>query len=637
MGVVHVLQFLNPTRRLFKNMTKKEKSLQRIYFHHLSDHESTVTYHCVQSGHHDPINRIMFETCTNGIMTSSESSVTSVVCISMSEKQNPYIWKIREGVKCFAFNAPLQLVVTGGSDGAVRLWARYVTTHPVATLLGHHAAVIDVAIYQPVEQIFSYSKDAELRIWDITTHECLKIVLLNFPCLHDPQIPEHGNFPFLLLSPPLPDEIPPHLLVGCKDYLALLPLSVRQRAGREGVLTDQLGDAGSKASLSCALYNPTLQQVVTGSTDSTVCVWDLETGKKKLHISNAHGEEALSCMALESSQRRLITGARNGTIKVWNLLNGLNLHKLQPLTNSMVTGLLCLHGDRLFAVGWSQCFVEYDLASSKDLHVKANRSWKTSGPHKSDILALGHCPALGVIATATQKGEAVVWKLETQMPVLRLCKDTSMGGAPPVDCLIFLQHRAADRSLRNKGVLVSSQAGFVCFWSVTGQTHSYGQFFAPEQSEECVLTLSSNQSENTLLVCGDTAGWLHIWDISNYGLDIPEQTLSTRPPLLHRWRTHTGALRSVNVLKVDERLFILSASADGAARLWTQDGDHVGSFGQGAQWNITDPCSFQPKRNTECILTKERCDQLQSRRPDSCDSGQTSQGALSAEGPRLGN
>lgn len=51
-------------------------------------------------------------------------------------------------------------MVTGGSDRKVRLWSRYVTSSPVATLPGHHTTVLDVAIYQHVRQIFSYSRDA---------------------------------------------------------------------------------------------------------------------------------------------------------------------------------------------------------------------------------------------------------------------------------------------------------------------------------------------------------------------------------------------------------------------------------------------------------------------------------------------
>ena len=59
-----------------------------------------------------------------------------------------------------------------------------------------------------------------------------------------------------------------------------------------------------------------MRQVVTGSDDSSVAVWDIETGNKSLMFSHAHGEEEITCMAFDSGWRRLITGARNGTIKV---------------------------------------------------------------------------------------------------------------------------------------------------------------------------------------------------------------------------------------------------------------------------------------------------------------------------------
>lgn len=130
-------------------------------------------------------------------------------------------------------------------------------------------------------------------------------------------MPEHGSFPLLLVSPPLPEHAQPHLVVGCKDYLALLSLAEAKRGGGE-LLTDtgrKLGPETSPA-ISCALYNPTLRQVVTGHANSSVFLWDVTTGRRQLQILNAHGEDELTCMTLDSSQRRLITAARNGTIKV---------------------------------------------------------------------------------------------------------------------------------------------------------------------------------------------------------------------------------------------------------------------------------------------------------------------------------
>lgn len=69
----------------------------------------------------------------------------------------------------------------------------------------------------------------DLRVWDLVSHACLKSVRLLFPCQQPSGILEHGSFPFLLLSPPLSDQ--PHLVVGCRDYLALLQLSESRPAG----------------------------------------------------------------------------------------------------------------------------------------------------------------------------------------------------------------------------------------------------------------------------------------------------------------------------------------------------------------------------------------------------------------------
>uniref|UniRef100_A0A3B4WJD4 WD repeat-containing protein 49-like n=1 Tax=Seriola lalandi dorsalis TaxID=1841481 RepID=A0A3B4WJD4_SERLL len=521
-GGVHLMWFLNPSKGLFKNPSKKQNGPHRIFFPDLGEHSNMVSYRHIPNIHQEPINRVMFEPSTNVIMTSSESDTTSVAFVNVTVKREPYIWKISQGAKCFDYNASLQLMVTGGCDRAVRLWTRFVTTRPVATLPGHRATILDVAIYQPVGQIFSYSRDAELRVWDISSHHCLKTVRLQFPCLQPGRISEHGNFPFLLLSPPLPEDAQPHLVVGCKDYLALLNLAEHA--------------------------------------NSSVSLWDVETGRRRLQILNAHGEAELLCMALDSSHRRLITGARNGT--VWNLLNGLNLHKLEPVTNSEVTRLTCLHDNKLLAVGWSQRIIQYDIA---DLYVRADLSWKSSGVHKSDILVVCQCSALGVVATASHDGEVI---------------------------LLFLQHRAGDRKLRNRGVLVSSQAGCLSFWSITGQTHTY-QFYAPEQPGVRVLSLSSDQSKNTILVSGDTTGWLQIWDMSHYALDIQHKSVCERPALLQCWKAHKRGLVSVEVLEEADRLLVLTASADGSAGLWTKDGDHVGSFGQEVMWNITDAAAYQ--------------------------------------------
>ncbi|XP_034148130.1 WD repeat-containing protein on Y chromosome isoform X2 [Esox lucius] len=580
-GGVHLLRFLKPHTVLFECPFSDDNGPQRIYMKDIGDHSRLVSYQHIPAVHQEPINRILYEAHTDFIMTSSGSDASSVVIMSTSPRRTPIVWKINKGVTCFDFSRSLNLLVTGGLDPAVKLWNRFITAWPVAVLSGHSTTVLDVVIYQPLRQVFSYSKDAELRVWDISSHSCLRTVHLQFACLHPGRTPVHGNFPFLLVAPPFPSQTPPHILVSCRDYLARLELEVGGGEGRR-----IQWPAGP---VSCVLYNPTLKQVTGGFDDSSVSVWDVETGTLCLKISSAHGEEPITCMTLiGSSHRRLVTGARNGTIKVWNLLNGHNLHKLEPVSNSEITGITCLHDNKLLVVGWSRKVAQYDITGDKDVFVRADMSWKSGQQHRADILAIDHCPALGIVATGSHDGEVIVWTLDTQRPLVHLQRDTCSLAVAPVDVLYFLQRRVG---VRHTPLLLSSEAGGIYWWSITGDTHPQGQFYAPCREEQCVLGLSSDL-ENSILVTADTAGSIQVWDISQYLLSIPHEPHSSRPPLLHSWGAHEGAVVSVEVQVYTEMLFFVSGSVDGTIKLWTGEGGLVGTFGQEPHWKLGDPSSY---------------------------------------------
>lgn len=62
-------------------------------------------------------------------------------------------------MECFDYSHTLNVICTGGVDHAVRLWNPYVTVKPVAIMKGHQSSIIDLAIYEALEQVFSYDKD----------------------------------------------------------------------------------------------------------------------------------------------------------------------------------------------------------------------------------------------------------------------------------------------------------------------------------------------------------------------------------------------------------------------------------------------------------------------------------------------
>ncbi|KAJ3608214.1 hypothetical protein NHX12_025264 [Muraenolepis orangiensis] len=124
-------------------------------------------------------------------------------------------------------------------------------------------------------------------------------------------------------------------------------------------------------------------------------------------------------------------------------------------------------------------------------------SRRSEGVHKSDISSVCSCPALGLVATASDDGEVVVWRVETQGPVQRLQRDTQTSVAPPVDRLLFLQHRAAGRQWRKGAVLVSSQGGSLCFWSPTGHTQPHATRLVPNVTHGAVKMRPSPYHEGS--------------------------------------------------------------------------------------------------------------------------------------------
>lgn len=80
-----------------------------------------------------------------------------------------------------------------------------------------------------------------------------------------------------------------------------------------------------------------------------------------------------------------------------------------------------------------------------------------------------------------------------------------------------------------------------------------GQFYAPKQPEERVLSLSSDQLINNTLISGDTAGWLQIWDISQYAFDAQlEVSLCEGKKTTRMWavRLHTPEILSFHTVRL---------------------------------------------------------------------------------------
>ncbi|CAL1530117.1 unnamed protein product [Lymnaea stagnalis] len=620
-GAIHLLNFLKPVTQLFENPFKNDGGGQHIFMQDLSHHCQWVKHTVLTDIHSEIIRQVRYLPDNEAIISSSASPKNSIVICDTIGVKKSYVFKLEKGAECFDHNKNLNLLVTGSGDHIVRLWNPYVTTKPVAVLVGHATSVIGVAIHEGFRQVFSYSKDAVVKVWDTKEHVCLQTVTLKFPSALNGRMPEHGQFPVHLQGPPHSAFV-----VTCNDYIAAL------RLGKVEENTSHL-EVTHDTQLCSAIYNKFLKQVVTGCDSSTISVWDIETGNRSTVLSNAHGDEEITCINFDSTYRRLISGARNGGIKVWNFQNGHNLHKLEAVGEHEVTGILQLPEKKvILAVGWNQKIVTYDDTSADNMFIAANASWKGGQLHNDDILSADFV-APNFLVTASFDGEIIVWEADTEKIYVRLRKGqptniskklealksplmgpeerplsrtatyisrpnsrhrlshrVEKGHAPPVDKLMFLKARSSVR-FTESAMLISSEAGNLRWWNIYTSHKEMGYFYAPSIQDESVLAMCTKPNDS-LLITGDTQGIVRCWDIMEYCTKYEGFIVKSPPPLECTWKAHDSAIVSVEYIQHDAGTFILTASTDKTARLWSTEGHFIGTFGQRESWNLKTPSTW---------------------------------------------
>jgi hypothetical protein len=102
------------------------------------------------------------------------------------------------------------------------------------------------------------------------------------------------------------------------------------------------------------------------------------------------------------------------------------------------------------------------------------------------------------------------------------------------------------------------------------------------------ITFMQADVSNDYLFIGDAGGFISVWHIYD-AIDDPMLALASY------WRAHERSISSIDYVENPRILdtFLLTTCETGDISMWTLTGDHVGIFGQTAEWNLDDPISFR--------------------------------------------
>ncbi|KAK1786459.1 hypothetical protein P4O66_018145 [Electrophorus voltai] len=614
-GCVNIILMtsVGETLRLWKKLPKVE-TVPSIGIHHAVQ-SSNVTY-ISWKVHQDWITKVKYFQTIPAIVSSSnhEASALVIGCIhpstnieqqmretkegcrdgrskkitaSLSSPQqraayDQTVFSIYKGAATFDLCKKLNLLVTGGMDRLIRMWNPYVPGRPTGILKGHCAPIVYLCISSDDGRIFSVSADNAARIWDVQDQCCLFTA-------HPKASMLHGDMAACLYSSAVKG------LYVATDSLGLLSLITK-------ATVQDLSIRSHKEAVLCCGYSQAFRQVVSCTESSVIKVWDVNTGAQVFEYGGAHGQTAVTCMTFDPKGRRLVTGGRDGCLKIWNFNNG---HCLKILSREGRAEEICdcsylqVHRSSLvMSVGWGRRI---------DVYLRKG--------HKDDILCIAQCPPC-LLATSSYDGEIIVWNLGsghiqcrflTPLPpqtdealgalVFCLLLIVSCSLAHVMSCssillvlvvdrsvlsLVFLRTRALNSTSTSVASLISSgPQGHIHFWNVLNG----GKFFMSFKAV-CVRALLSKflplsdvkeRKDSPRALSQEVSGLSFLLLQSRFQQEITKLAVTQDDCLLF-------AADHIGLQLIESHQVLVTCSTDCTVRLWSINGEFIGTFGQPERW-----------------------------------------------------
>uniref|UniRef100_UPI00398F8847 cilia- and flagella-associated protein 337-like n=1 Tax=Pristiophorus japonicus TaxID=55135 RepID=UPI00398F8847 len=500
---------------------------------------------------------------------------------------------ISEGVNAFDYHPGLNLIASAAIDHRVYLWNPYVMSKPSGVLRGHLASVIAVQFSITRRQLFSFSKDKVLRIWDMHHQLCVQRIAGIFPkCL---------EFQTILYF----NETYGQLFTTFNNQLTLLEMK-----------QETVSVTSHEKPVTCVLYNSLFKQVISSDIGSTVTVWMIETGQKIKQFSGCHGNSEITTMALNATETRLFTASIDGTVKIWDF-NGHCHHKLNAGRDQAadISQILILKRSVL-VLGWERIITVFRMDSFTEFFVEPSE-WKGKPQHQNDILCAAFLPPQTLV-TGSYDGEIIVWnnnsenascrfhpcvkralqsKSDNQLQVHRVMENVSTistryqlfnPGSEDneysyvVTRIFFLEGRKNVSTMGGANLVACGGSGIVRFWD-TFKSLLLAEFEAHADAVSIIMTVDK---KSDYLITGDVNGCIKVWNIQEYCLCSSDIVITQHPPIVAAIQPHTDCISHLETCVQDDHLLILSASADCSIVLSDISGSVIGVFGQDEHWRI---------------------------------------------------
>ncbi|OUL21758.1 hypothetical protein BV372_31165, partial [Nostoc sp. T09] len=289
---------------------------------------------------------------------------------------------------------------------------------------------------------------------------------------------------------------------------------------------------GHEQEVNCLAFSPDGKFIASGSSDSTVCLWNI-IGNPTAQLLLGH-EQEVNCVAFSPDSKFIVSGSIDGILCLWDLQGNLITQPWQGHEEGIISVTFNPNGDgcanpsgvRIVSVGFDGTVCLWDLQGNA-----ITQPWRG---HKEGIISVAFSPNSERIISVGFDGTVCLWDLEGNT-----IAQPWHGHEAKIICVAFSPDR--------KFIVSGSSDSTVRLWDIQG--NPIGQ---PWRGHEGRVNSVAFSPDGKFIISGSCDRTIRLWNIEGN-------------PITQPWRGHEGQVNSL-AFSPDSKLIV--SGGDKTVRLW---------------------------------------------------------------------